>query len=215
MRRNIILVFVLFFSLTLHADYQHEYQAGQAAYKKGAYVSARKHFINVLDEKGIYANVVEYIKMCNEKIDEQNATNQLNARNSWIAEKNELTQKVAEANEKNLESAQVLSSARDSIKLYRTRGLDLVKQYRVQEEELNVLKQTIGVLNEKITIQQDKIDSLQQAIAEMTKQTPEPHEKTVAEIEQEIKNCKEAQKALEAEKKIAKEREKQNKLKNK
>lgn len=213
MKRNIILVFVLFFSLTLYADYQQEYQAGQAAYKKGAYVSARKHFINVLDEKGIYANVVEYIKMCNEKVDEQNATNQLNAQNTWIAEKNELNQKVAEVSEKNIASAQVLSSARDSIQLYRTRGLELVKQYRAQEEELNLLKQTIGVFNEKITIQQHKIDSLQQAIAEMTKLASVPQEKTVAEIEQEIKNCKEAQKALEAEKKVAKEREKQNKSK--
>lgn len=215
MKRNIILVLVLFFSLTLHADYQHEYQAGQAAYKKGAYVSARKHFINVLDEKGIYANVVEYIKLCNERIDDQNAINHREAKNNWMIENNELNKKLIEANNKNIEFTQLLSSVRDSVNLYRSRGQDLVKQYKIQEEKLNRLKQSIEgndsteLLNRRIVVQQNKIDSLQQQIAKMIKSAPVPHEKTVAEIEQEIKDCKAAQKALEAEKKEAKQREKQ------
>lgn len=70
MKRTLILFLLTALPIWAMADYQEEYAKGQAAYKRGKYVSAREHFMNVLQEK-VYANVVEYISMCNEKIDEQ------------------------------------------------------------------------------------------------------------------------------------------------
>ncbi len=71
MKRTLFVIMLICLPIwALADDYQTEYSKGQAAYKKGKYESAREHFMNVIEQK-VYANVVSYIRLCNEKINEQ------------------------------------------------------------------------------------------------------------------------------------------------
>lgn len=109
MKRTLILFLLTALPIWAMADYQEEYAKGQAAYKRGKYVSAREHFMNVLQEK-VYANVVEYISMCNEKIDEQHE-----AEISRLKEdnRNATIERVKEIRDANNEKAQRLKAQYD------------------------------------------------------------------------------------------------------
>ena len=109
MKRTLILFLLTALPIWAMADYQEEYAKGQAAYKRGKYVSAREHFMNVLQEK-VYANVVEYIHMCNEKIDEQHGAEITKLRED---NRNTTIERVKEIRDANNEKAQRLKAQYD------------------------------------------------------------------------------------------------------
>ena len=200
--KKIFLLLVCLPIYVLADDCANAYKAGSDLYKHGKYAEAQVKFIAVAKVCGEYADVWDKIKSCNQKLAEKQ-TEQAKQLASLKAEMKKQEDSAKAKPTLNSEASNAIGK--------------LINDLNSTKQKLQDANDTIGVLKTCIAVQLDKIDSLQQQIAEMTKPAPVPvpQKKTVAEIEQEIKNCKAAQKALEAEKKEAKQREKQKPRQNK
>ncbi|MBQ7210724.1 MAG: hypothetical protein IJS05_07520 [Paludibacteraceae bacterium] len=156
MKKILVILISIALPLTVFADFRQEYQKGQENYKKGKYEKARDNFMNVLQEKGVYANVVEYLRLCNEKIS-----------NKSQKEISKLEIKVS-----NLESTQKIHerkiiSLRDSIKNLKdtiTEGFLIRNNLLRNIESLN--KQLTDTIN-ALKSAKSKIDELNVKISQM------------------------------------------------
>ena len=168
MKRIVFMVLLLGLPMWVQADYQSEYTKGEEDYKKGKYISARNHFMKVLEEKD-YAYTISYIRLCNEKIDEQYRKNedQLNDKITQL-EKEKLTigiEKDKRCNERFQQQNELLQT---NNKL---------------STNLEQLQAKLGECKAQIRQMQHKIDSLQTI-------TKHIKEKDMSKILKEISNEK-------------------------
>ena len=174
MKRTLFIILLTGLQMwALADDYQTEYAKGQAAYKKGKYVFARECFMNVLQEK-VYANVVEYISMCNEKIDEQHEAEisrlKEDNRNATIEKVKEIREakddrvlRLKEQYNKSEKAKQDCAAERDRLANQLTDSTLLLGQMRHRVDSLqtitdNLSKKQLKDIKKKIEKQSDQKD---------------------------------------------------------